>query len=90
MDNPDIGMSFKDAIWAYQEKNGGMEVVGRGVFRHEIEASCYTTGIGNYSPAYTFSTAGAEVKVDIETGQVEVLKFKFAHDHWSEPSTPIM
>lgn len=80
VDNPDIGMNFEDAIWAYQEKNGGMEVVGRGVYRHDIEPSVYTTGIGNYAPAYTFSTGGAEVKVDLETGQVEVLKFKFAHD----------
>jgi len=80
VDNPDIGMAFEDAIWACQEKNGGMEVIGRGVFRHDIEPSVFTTGIGNYSPAYTFSTGGAEVKVDLETGQVEVLKFKFAHD----------
>ena len=80
VDSPDIGISFEDAIWTYQEKNGGMEVVGRGVFRHEIEASCYTTGIGNYSPAYSFTTGVAEVEVDKETGKVEVHQSKFAHD----------
>ncbi|MDO8785247.1 MAG: molybdopterin-dependent oxidoreductase, partial [Syntrophales bacterium] len=80
VDSPNIGMSFQDAIWAYQEDNGGQEVVGRGVFRHEIDPSVYTTGRGNYSPAYSFSTGTAEVKVDKETGKVEVLKFTFAHD----------
>jgi CO/xanthine dehydrogenase Mo-binding subunit len=78
--SPDKGMFFKDAIFAYQEENKGTEVVGRGFFYHEIEPTIYASGIGNYSPGYTFSTGVAEVEVDRETGEIDVLKFSYSHD----------
>ena len=78
--SPDKVMAFKDAVFACQAANKGLEVVGNGAFAHELEQTIYTTGRGNYSPAYTFSTAAAEVKVDKETGEVEVLKIHYAHD----------
>ncbi len=35
---------------------------------------------GNYSLTYAFGTAGVEVEVDIETGDVKILKLVSAHD----------
>ncbi len=82
--SPEKKMSFREAIFACQEDNKGREVVGHGVFRHEempeVLAEIYRTGYGNYCPAYVFSAGTAEVKVDRETGQVEVTKFCFGQD----------
>ena len=79
-DDPEKGMSFNDAVFAFQEENGGMEVVGKGVFAHKGDKKIYTEGVSNFAPAYSFSTGGARVKVDEETGQVEMKDFVFAHD----------
>ena len=38
------------------------------------------TKYGNISLAYSFATHVAEVEVDLETGQVEILKMTAAHD----------
>ncbi len=37
-------------------------------------------GIGNLSANYAYGTQGAEVEVDIETGEVRVLRMAAAHD----------
>jgi CO/xanthine dehydrogenase Mo-binding subunit len=38
------------------------------------------TGRGNMSATYIFGVQGAEVEVDLETGEVRVLRFVAAHD----------
>jgi len=38
------------------------------------------TGTGNISATYAYGTQGAEVEVDIETGEVKILKMVAAHD----------
>jgi CO/xanthine dehydrogenase Mo-binding subunit len=83
-DDPDVGMTFREAIWVCQEDHEGQEIVGRGFFRHdekpEVLGEIFATGFGNYCAAYVFSAGTAEVKVDRETGQIEVTKFCFAQD----------
>jgi xanthine dehydrogenase molybdenum-binding subunit len=37
-------------------------------------------GVGNISATYAYGTQGAEVEVDIETGEIEILKMVAAHD----------
>jgi 4-hydroxybenzoyl-CoA reductase alpha subunit len=78
--NPEKGMSFGEAVFACQELAGGTEIVGRGTFSFEIDASIYETGLGNYCPSYSFSTGTAKVEVDRKTGLVDVIKVVFAHD----------
>ncbi|MFH2044364.1 MAG: xanthine dehydrogenase family protein molybdopterin-binding subunit [Pseudomonadota bacterium] len=91
--SPDKGMTFREAIWASQEDNKGKEVVGYGIWRHEVDAAeikaIFETGKGNYAPAYIFSAGTAEVKVDRETGQVDVENFCFAMDV-GKPVNPVM
>ncbi|MBI3092389.1 MAG: molybdopterin-dependent oxidoreductase [Candidatus Tectomicrobia bacterium] len=39
-----------------------------------------TSGYGNLSGSYSFTTQGSEVEVDLETGEISVLHFASAHD----------
>ncbi len=79
--NPGVGMSFNEAVWAYEEEHEGKGVVGMGSFAH-VDLGEEFDGFtkGNYAPAYSFSTGAARVKVDEETGVVDIKDFIFAHD----------
>lgn len=79
--NPDMSMSFHDAVWAYEEMHEGKGIVGMGSFAH-VDMGEEFDGFtkGNYAPAYSFSTGAARVKVDEETGVVDISDFIFAHD----------
>jgi CO/xanthine dehydrogenase Mo-binding subunit len=78
--DPEKGMSYEDAVYAAQEEKGGREVFGIGTYAHEGDERVYIDGKANFAPTYSFSTGAAKVKVDGETGQVELLEFIFAHD----------
>lgn len=78
--DPNVGVSYKEAVFVYQEENGGKEVVGVGAFAHKGDKKIYTEGISNFAPAYSFSTGAAKVRVDEETGIVDISDFIFAHD----------
>lgn len=87
--NPENGMSWHDAVWAYEEDHDGDGIVGKGHFTHtdtgdEYDGFCK----GNYAPSYSFSTGAAKVKVDDETGQVDISDFIFAHD-CGRPLNPV-
>jgi CO/xanthine dehydrogenase Mo-binding subunit len=60
-------------------KQGGLPVIGKGIYTvpDYVAGSDPESQYGNYSIAYTFLTQIAEVRVDPETGEVEVL------DIWS-------
>lgn len=80
-DDESVGMSWHDAIWAYEEDHNGDGIIGKGHYTHtdtgdEYDGFCK----GNYAPAYSFSTGAASVEVDDETGQVDIGDFIFAHD----------
>lgn len=79
--NPEIGMDFNDVCWAYEEAHEGKGIVGMGSFAH-VDLGDEYDGFtkGNYAPAYSFSTGAARVKVDTETGVVDISDFIFAHD----------
>jgi CO/xanthine dehydrogenase Mo-binding subunit len=51
-----------------------------GTWRAETGTFDPATGQGHSFPDYTFGTHAAEVEVDVETGQVRVLKYAAAHD----------
>lgn len=80
-DNPEKGMSFNDVCWAYEEAHEGKGIVGTGTYAH-VDLGDEYDGFtkGNYAPAYSFSTGAAKVKVDEETGLVDIEDFVFAHD----------
>ena len=80
-DDPEIGMCWHDAVWTYEEEHDGEGIIGKGHYSHndtgdEYDGFCK----GNYAPSYSFSTGAAKVKVDEETGAVDISDFVFAHD----------
>ncbi len=58
----------------------GAPIIGYGVYDPGTVLPDPVTKYGNISPAYPFACQIAEVKVDPETGQVEVLRVTAAHD----------
>lgn len=79
-ENPEVGMDWDDAVKAYQLQNEGKDIVGIGSYYHDVDKSIYMTLNGNFAPSYSFSTGAAKVKVDEETGVVDIDDFIFAHD----------
>jgi 4-hydroxybenzoyl-CoA reductase alpha subunit len=79
--NPDIGMSFKEAIKFYQYSDRPMPIIGRGSYMPPAkEPTTLLKEDGNFSPAYSFMTQAAEVEVDARTGKIKVLNMVAAHD----------
>ena len=59
----------------------GNPILGRGYYKAPgVDLINFETGEGNPTPAYSFGTQIAEVKVDRETGKVKLLKMTAAHD----------
>ena len=87
--DPEVGMSYKEAVWAYEEDHDGQGIVGKGHFTHTDTGDDYDGFCrGNYAPSYSFSTGAAKVKVDDETGEVNISDFIFAHD-CGRPLNPV-
>ena len=78
--DPEKNISYNEACYGYEEKNFGRCVSGVGSFAHEGDKDIYVKNRGNYAPAYSFSSSGAKVKVDMETGTIDVQNFVFGHD----------
>lgn len=73
-------ISYNEACFGYEEKNFGRCVAGVGSFAHEGDKDIYVKNVGNYATAYSFSASATKVKVDMETGAVELQDFVFGHD----------
>lgn len=80
MGKEDLEMSWKDAVYAYMLASGGDELVGVGSYYHRTNNAQYHGKPSNYSPSYVFSTGACHLKVDMETGQLDIDEFFFAHD----------
>ena len=79
--DPEKNISFKEALFSYEEKNFGRSCSGVGSFAHEGgDQQIQKTNYGNYAPAYSFSSCTAKVDVDMETGELNMEDFVFAHD----------
>ncbi|HEX7878207.1 MAG TPA: molybdopterin cofactor-binding domain-containing protein, partial [Candidatus Eisenbacteria bacterium] len=77
-ENPEIGMSFAEAVVAAETKFGTIGTVGSYV--PPPSAGQYKgAGVGP-SPAYSYSAAVVEVDVDPETGIITVPKIWVGHD----------
>jgi CO/xanthine dehydrogenase Mo-binding subunit len=62
-------------------RRGGSAIVGKGVDDYPTtQPRDRVTLYGNTSRAYNFGAQAAEVEVDTETGQVNILRFVSAHD----------
>ncbi len=77
--SPERSMPLLDVIRSLQYGDG-KPVIGRGTANPDTAFVDFRVGIGNMSAAYSAGTQGAEVEIDVETGQVHVLKMANAHD----------
>jgi CO/xanthine dehydrogenase Mo-binding subunit len=76
-DEPAI--SIGEVVRAEHFRTGGSTIWGKG-FYDPPTVKTDTRGRGHKSGAYSFGAQFAEVEVDLETGQVEVIRIVAAHD----------
>ncbi|MCX8118036.1 MAG: xanthine dehydrogenase family protein molybdopterin-binding subunit [Desulfobacterota bacterium] len=79
-DEPERCLPFEKVAEACMLRRGGAPVVGTGFWVPDTELPDPVTKYGNISPAYPFACQIAEVEVDTETGQVNVIRYTAAHD----------
>ncbi|MDP2935843.1 MAG: molybdopterin-dependent oxidoreductase [Dehalococcoidia bacterium] len=77
--SPDRNMPLLQVIRELQYGKGN-PVIGRGTASPDTDFVDFRVGIGNMSAAYSAGTQGAEVEIDVETGQIHVVKMANAHD----------
>jgi 4-hydroxybenzoyl-CoA reductase alpha subunit len=78
VENPEVGVTFAEAVVLAESKYGTIGTVGSYV-PPRSPGKFKGAGVGP-SPAYSYSAAVAEVDVDIETGYVNVPRIWVAHD----------
>jgi 4-hydroxybenzoyl-CoA reductase subunit alpha len=76
--DPEQGMSWKDAVWLGEEMHGTLGTVGS--YTPPRPAAKFKGGGVGPSPAYSYSACVTEVEVDPETGWISVPKIWIAHD----------
>jgi CO/xanthine dehydrogenase Mo-binding subunit len=76
---PDKAIPMSD-VCGYAYFMHGKIPIGTASFSPEIQPLDPETGQGKASAAYIFGVHVAEVEVDLETGEIEVLKITAAHD----------
>lgn len=76
----DLEMPWKDAVYAAMTTKGGDEVIGIGSYYHRTNNKQFQGKPSNYAPSYVFSTGACHLNVDMETGQIDIDEFFFAHD----------
>ncbi len=76
--DPSIRVTLQEVL--AQCRRDGIQVLGAGSFNPAVTGLDEETGQGVPYATYAFATQWAEVEVDTETGQVEVLRVVAAHD----------
>jgi CO/xanthine dehydrogenase Mo-binding subunit len=77
--SPQKFLPFEEVASAAVYRRGGSPVLGKGTFIPASELAD-ATRYGNISGTYAFGAQAAEVEVNEETGEVQVLKIAAAHD----------
>jgi 4-hydroxybenzoyl-CoA reductase subunit alpha len=81
--SPDRGIEL-DRLVRYCQNKKGMTIMGRGYYNAPCDTLDFSTGKGNFAPAYSFYAQVCEVVVDPETGHVDILDMWTAHDGGQE------
>ncbi len=76
---PEKSLAFEEVAAQAVYTNGGAPVMARGTFIPESVRPDDTL-YGNISGTYAFGAQGCKVRVDRQTGEVEILEFYAAHD----------
>jgi 4-hydroxybenzoyl-CoA reductase alpha subunit len=91
-DSPGRSISFTQAVAMSIAKRRGNPIIGQGHYRTMKDVPAHpslATTKGRWSDNYAFDAQVAEVEVDMETGQVKLLKATTAHD-CGFPINPLM
>jgi len=75
-----ILMNFDKAVELSYSFNYGKQIIGRGSYNPKTTPIDFRTGEGNVSGSYGFEAQIAEVEVNTESGDVQILKMWDAHD----------
>lgn len=79
-DNPLLRVRLEEILRTAHFKEQGTTIVAEAFYDPRNEMVDQKTFRGNMSTTYSFGNQGAEVEVDLETGEVKVLQFVAAHD----------
>ncbi len=79
VNNPEASMDLAKLLRAAHFKTGGTQIVAAHFYDPPTQMLDREMK-GNFSAAYTYGVHGAEVEVDPETGQIEILKYVIAMD----------
>jgi CO/xanthine dehydrogenase Mo-binding subunit len=74
-----IKRPIADVVTNYIYQHCGQNLIGEGFFKPDTEFDPVTK-YGNISPAYVFAAHIAEVEVNTDTGQIEIINYHTAHD----------
>ena len=77
---PQIGFTIGELAKKNLYRKYGAPIIGIGSYDPNTSFADPDTLYGNISPGYIFCAHAAEVEVDVQTGQVKVLKIIAAHD----------
>ncbi|NIO08436.1 MAG: molybdopterin-dependent oxidoreductase, partial [Deltaproteobacteria bacterium] len=77
---PEKSLALREVAEKGLYKRGGAPIIGTGFWVPDTVIPDPVTKYGNISPAYPFACQIAEVEVDTETGQVDLLNYVAAHD----------
>lgn len=78
--DPSVRVTFAKLARDFMFSHGGMPMVAQGVWVPNTSAPDPVTKYGNISPVYVFGAHVAEVEVDTETGEIQVLDYWASHD----------
>jgi 4-hydroxybenzoyl-CoA reductase subunit alpha len=78
--NPDKRMSFEKLAKIACYEGSGAVILGRGHSDYGLEAIDFNTGTGNGGTSYSFTAQTVRLRVDMETGKIDVTDFTIAHD----------
>ena len=79
-DNPLLRVKLEEMLREFHFKEQGTMIVTEAFYEPRNEMIDQKTFRGNLSTTYSFGTQGAEVEVDMETGEVKIIQFAAAHD----------
>jgi xanthine dehydrogenase molybdenum-binding subunit len=79
-ENPQLQITLEEILREAHFKEQGTMIVTEAFYDPCNQMIDARTCRGNISAAYIFGTQGAEVEVDLETGEINILQFAAAHD----------
>jgi 4-hydroxybenzoyl-CoA reductase subunit alpha len=79
-EKPEKGMTFSQAVKGCLYLKKGKHILGKGIYEPDTVVVNQVTYEGHSTPAFGYGAQVAQVEVDRETGQVNVLRIEGAHD----------